>query len=191
MPVCEYCGKHFSCGCPKEQLVGRTVLPCPKQKGSIWIHVLNGDGGNVKDVPTSKNKEQEVPTSGEGIVRHESVEDGDYHIELKPFTSETLKKYDLPDPSVKKIGLVHGVLAHVLFTLRSKPALKVAFLTSDNAKLDGGSISLEDGTKADIKTAARWERPRMGSRIAERLVQATTSSPSFSARTTPSRTSLR
>lgn len=76
--------------------MGTVVKPCQNQDGALWIHVLDDEGKNVKEVIGKKNGGDPKPSDDGGLVRYDPLPDGVYTASIGALTGTVAKEYELP-----------------------------------------------------------------------------------------------
>lgn len=123
MSLCPISGK--ACEGNGATPVGSFVRPCPKMKGALWVHVLDDEGNNIRNVDALKDDGSDKPTDGNGLSTYDPLDEGNYTAGIAKLNPSLTKLYMPPQTSSQKVFVADGQITYVAFELKRKARLKV------------------------------------------------------------------
>lgn len=116
----------MTCGCVGTPVpMGTVVKPCQNQDGGLWIHVLDDEGKNVKEVIGKKNGGDAKPSDDGGLVRYDPLPEGVYTASIGALTGTAAKEYELPARVEEKVHVAKGQISYAGFELKRRAQLKI------------------------------------------------------------------
>ena len=148
MPLCARCGKDWVCGCAAQPApVGTVVAPCATRDGALWIHVVDDQGRNIKEIICKKNDGDPVPSDEGGLVRYDPLPAGVYKASLGDLTSGIAKEYEMPQVRERSVHVAQGQITYAGFELRRKAKLvvRVEKVGDASAVFDDADVEVIEG----------------------------------------------
>jgi len=143
--------------------VGSIVRPCAKQDGALWIHVLDDEGKDVKDVTAKKNGGDPKPTEGNGLSRYDPLPEGEYTASIGDLSTDLAKEYEIPARREEKVRVSQGQITYAGFELKRKALLQVHVV-----KAGDGSVVFDD---SDIEVVEGTDKPPTGKTAATGILK--------------------
>src|SRR5437868_101537 len=121
MPLCGKCNNPMLCSCDTgPQTLGAPVLPCQLKDGALWIHVVDDEGGNVKDAVTLRDGANDMTTKPNGVSAHDPLPAGPYTVALGEQSTDVKALYVLPGGDPLPAAVSPGQITYVGIELKRK-----------------------------------------------------------------------
>jgi hypothetical protein len=144
MPQCHVCAQN--CPCRKAPSpVGSGKKACKKEKGGLWIHVLDDVGDNVRGAVAQKDGAADKATDAQGLAVYDPLDAKKYTASLKPLSPSLAEDYEAPTVTSYPVSVKNGQITYVNFELKRKVNLVTPKLVVDKTTVRQAAPEIDRG----------------------------------------------
>ena len=146
MPQCHVCAQNCPCRTPPKP-VGSVAKACKKEKGALWVHVLDDVGDNVRGAVAQKNSAADTTTDVHGLAVYDLLDAKKYTASLKPLSPSLAEDYEAPTVTSHSVSVKNGQITYVNFELKRKLNLVTPKLVVDATTARQATPDADRGTE--------------------------------------------